>query len=64
MEVIPVGFHPKGHQSRSYWMINIKELLIRKVRLHFGVINLELQLCLCKPQLGQYIAFIDFCFQL
>lgn len=64
MEVIPVGFCRRRHRNRSYWVINSKELLSKKVKLHFGVIDLELQLCLCQPQLGQYIAFIDFCFQL
>lgn len=64
MEVILIGFHPRRHRNRSYRVINSKELLLKKVKLHFGVTDLELQLCLCQPQLGQYIAFIDFCFQL
>lgn len=64
MEVFAVGFRPRRHRNRSYWVININELLLKKVKLHFGVIDRELQLCLCQPQLGQYIAFIDFCFQL
>lgn len=64
MQVILVDFQPKQHRSRSYWIINIKELLLRKVKFHFRVIELELQPCFCQPQLGQYMAFIDICFQL